>query len=1123
MGLFNTNARRLGGAGLIAACFLTFSAGLCARAAGQDLLAVLFLENRDPAASPLVEPPYAEDLASAGIQYAEADAAAPLQADFIRRFNVFVIGNLPIDNAENDVFGWRMIGHKQTLNRILAAVNEGAGLLVYADINDGAGLKVPGWNQVMRPLGATIRQACILSTNFTSTTWSGNGPAWYAWTENLAKHPVTEGLRRLYYPTACLRWDDAYTAPPLDVDCAWTPLVRAMPGACIGRMEKAEWLCAPPAPEPPVWAAVRTLGKGRVAVIAMPPLYTHALGQYPVRTPPGWYGESCVGPVNGIVLEKGDGIIPSDTGRLLLNLYRWLGAPAADAGMGGHKTGQPVATESGPFAAIFANPSLKMDWDKQPPLRSWGHVTVFSTYKGKPFGMEVNDPRVTDDMRFYRALVGAHSSLSDGSNTVAELAASARAAGYSLVCFTETFAAMDARKWDALVSQCRSNSAPDLFLLPGLDVEDFAGNRYLYVNPGFFPRPTWLTPDGKRLQKVQMTNPLAFGNGLTIAHRVHGTPLPNERLKHFNGLSIATYRGATLQDDSRKEFVWHVANADMPIPIAVHEVFSTQEVAAAARAGFQQILPANTLADGVDYFRSGIIHYFKHPGRHMISEGPIVEQWVLDPDGATSEDGEGTREQFRVWIRVRAEAPLATVTLYDGVTPVRRWLPGTNVFAATADFQHAQQRHLYLEAQDTAGRKVITSAVRTCLPRYVFRCPDRQNWIGHVGILYTGTKLSEQADLVMPIQGTEEGNGLLPDSPGHCMAAKLQFPFISREVTLTEVILDEKYTAATFKDVGFDARPTFPSEPSSVYQARFRRWNFTGFTPEAPYPTLLDYDIELKRDVEPRKPGGLFPAFAPLRSPTNAWFDETGIVQVSTQATGVLWDIPAGALAGGYIPLSDGLRTDRNWIGLKPPAFADGRAPAHTRFTARLLLTGNQFQTRPLSTRFDENPAAWLKALGVRGAPSFALTFTRGKLERLSFLAETTADGGVVSGLVATNSPDIPYRLPMPVRGVNERWPAAIWRPEDGIRYVGVFEGRAWPLLDVRRAGPFIAGNLVVADRPEIVFSIVTWAKDRLRLDVHNPTDAPIVTRLHTPVPIPGYTVFDRQVTIPAGTSLFVE
>jgi hypothetical protein len=1095
----------------------------CTARAASAPLSVLFLDDAPPGSEKIVDPRYAERLAAAGIQYAQADYATPLQAEFIRRFNVFVFSRLPMDNAENDVFGWRMIPFRSNLERILGAVKQGAGLLIYADINDGGGLRTAGWNNLMRPLGATIAQACMLSTNYAAYRWKGNGDAWYAWTENLARHPAAEGVSRVYYPTACLRWDDGYTAPPLELDSAWTAIVRAMPGARIGRMEDQEWMCDAAPAEPPAWAAVRNLGQGRLAVVAMPAFYSHRMGYTTVTQANGWYGESCVGPIDGIVLEKGDGRVPSGTGRLLLNLYRWLAGESAKAGLGGYRTGEALATEAGPFDAFLADPPVRIDWDRREPLRSWGHVTVPFAYEGKPFGMEASDPRVTDEMHYYRALIGARTSLSDGHGTVAEFAQAARAAGYSLVCFTETFAALDARKWDGLVAECRAASAPDLFLLPGIDIEDFAGQRYLLINPNFFPRPSWLTPDGKRLAKVQLTSPLVIGNCLAIAHRAHGAPLSNERLKHFSALSLVTYRGDRMVDDSRQEYAWHVANADVPIPTVVHEVYSTQEVAVAARTGFQQLLPANTLADGVNYFRSGCIHYFKHPSRHLVSEGPVVEQWVLDPDGAELETGGGTRNQFRVWIKVRAAEPLAVVTLYDGFTPVRRWLPETNVFAVTADFQHAQQRHLYLVAQDRQGRQVITSNVRTVLPRHVFRCLDHQNWLGHIGIYYPGTRLSDQTDILLPVKGTEEGNGLLPASPGDCMAAKLQFPFASREVMLTEAILDEKYLTATFKEIGFDARPAYPSKPSSVYRGRFRRWNFTGFDAAAPYPTVLEYEVELRRDVEPRDPRGLFPAFAPLRSSTQAWFEKSGAVWIGALAPDARWDVPVGALAGGYIALSDGLRVDGKWLGLKPAQPDAVWLPAQTRFAARLLLTGGPYLNRNFDTRFDENPAAWLKALGCGRAPSFTLKFTRGKLERLVFLAETVAEGGVVAGVVARPAADIPYLLPMPVRGVNPRWPAGIWRPEEGLRYVGIFEDRAWPLLDVRRAGPFIAGNLLVADHPQIAMSVVCWTPSRIRLEIHNPTDEAITTRIRTPIPIPRYQSFDRRITVSAGSSTYLE
>lgn len=1041
---------------------------------------------------------YAERLRAANIQVAHARMDEPLAAPFFQKFDVFVLGCMPIDNAENELFAWRSTAFRSNMDRLVAAVKDGAGLLVYADLIDGGAWKLARWNNEMRPFGAALGEGSIRDSSHQFAHFGGgNGESWYGWTQNVAKHPVTEGIRHIAYPTGSGRWDGCYLAPPLKLDSSWTPLVRAGKSAQVGFMEDRKWLDDAPASEDLVWSAVRTLGKGRLAVVSMPPIFSHRLGYHKNMGAQGYYGEACVGVLDGIILETGDGTTPSDTGKFLLNLYRWLGANPLAENASRYVPGDPVEREPGPFAGVKNMMETPVDWDRVKPLRSWAHITVPEA------GGDLDDPEIKGEIRFFKALVGAHTSLSDGAGTVAEYARAARTAGYSVVAFTESFEHLTREKWDRLVEACRTNSSDDLVLLPGFDIVDFAGNHYLVINPTLFPRPSWLTADGKRLRQVQLINALSIGNCLMVAHRPGAGPLPVERLKFFSGLSVATYRGGNLVDDGRPAYAWHVANASGPIPIVVHEVFSPAEVDTVAKTGLQQVLPADTVRHAADYFRSGMNHYFTFPSRHWISEGPIVEQFVISHPGA----GAGTWNQFRLWIKVTAETPLSEVILYDGFTPVRRWKPAGKILETTANFQHDQQRHLYLVARDQQGREAITSSIRTILPRHAFRCPDRQNWLGDVGAQYTGTKLSDHLDIVMPVEGTEEGNGLLPNSPGHCLAVKVSFPFVSRELVVTDIALDEKYTTATWVDIAMDAKPSFPSEPTTVYEGRFRRWGFTGHSPTNPYPTVAEFDLRLKRAVTPRDPAGLFPALGTRRDKTP--FEATQ------------FDLAAGELGAGFIPLTDGFQVSKGWFGLKGPT--TNSVAAGTRFFARLLLTsGHEGWRTAFETRFHEQPDAWANAVGLARPAPYQLELQRGTLQRIAFLAEMIAQDGLIAGDVKVAAA-IPYPLPLQIDGVNPRWPAGIWRPSHGIRHVGVFEGKCWPAIDTGKAGPFIAGNLITADQPELFVSVIQWTAARLQLEVHNPTDGPLTARLRTPLEIPGHLPLDRTITIPGGASLVVE
>jgi hypothetical protein len=438
------------------------------------------------------------------------------------------------------------------------------------------------------------------------------------------------------------------------------------------------------------------------------------------------------------------------------------------------------------------------------------------------------------------------------------------------------------------------------------------------------------------------------------------------------------------------------------------------------------------------------------------------------------------------------------------------------------DFQHSKQVGLYVVAQDVKGRRVVTASMRTVPERYHFRCADRQNWLGHVGSYYTGVWLSDNLDVIMPVKGTEEGSKIFTSVPGSSMAAKLQFPFSANDVVLTETILDETYVTALFDDVGFDAMPSRASKASSVYSGRVRRWSFSPGKPAQPYVTLVEVDLTLRHAVEPRNPAGLFPAFGGLRDKAFAWRGADGKFLAGELPATNTADVPVGGLAGGFVALSEGLRADHGMLGLAPAKGNPESLPSGSRVVARFLLTGAAMYAGNPVNQFGKTPEAWLTAMGFNGKTPYALALTRGKLSGIAFLAEVTADRGGVAGEVKQTA-DIPYNVPLQMKGINPRWPAGIWREGEPVEYSGVFENTAWPRLDVGKKRKFYAGSLLTADNPDLVLEVCKWTKDTIKVEVHNPTDNVIDATVSTPAEITELKALQRKVSVPAGTTIYVE
>ncbi len=1039
-------------------------------------IAVLFLSWM-----PLMEKTYGEELTERGFVYATANYLEPIAPEFLDRFNVYVFDDLPIAGDE-DRAGRENLPF--IMARIRANVEKGAGLLVYASPHD-ANFRL-AWNEEMRPWGVQITPETVLDPTAAFSPWRGYLDNAYAWTENLdRKHPVMAGLGRVYYPTGELAGVGWYAAQHLVCEPGWAPLIKTSLNALLASSHPplSQWYYETTKPAEYVLAATRPAGKGRLAVLGMPPEYTHRAGYS------GHSGyETSMGAVGAIVLKRGDGQVASDTGEMLMRLYAWLAGESGAAGLGGYIQGDPV---------------------------------VKGTAREKP---------PAGPLQAHKALIGAHSAHSDGQGTVAEYAQAAREAGYSLLVFTEDFEKLTPPRWEALVADCAGNTTTDFICLPGYEIKDPDNNRFLHIAPARYPHPAWLTADGKRLINPYMAN---FQNSrhTIVAHRPNSCPLPPERLKHFQGISVYTYRGDKLVDNSLNVYVWQVQGASFPLPVVVHEVFGPAEVALAAKTGYQQYTSEDdSLEKAVRRFcRVGL----QSPTNPMISGGPRIAPLAVEgtPDPNLIRQNKAERT-FRLVVTVNSDIPLRSVTLYDGFTPVRRWLPNASEFRGSAEFAFSHQHTFWVLAEDTQGRSGLRSMFWISPARWpgYFRCTDRQNWLGHIAMYYTGAFLpfgGAYNALKMPIKGTDEGNGLFTNTPGTCMAAKLNLPFTGNDVALTEFVLDEKYVDKTFNDVGLAVYPSQASKVTDVYAGRVRWYSFTQSLPAEPWVALVEYDLMLKRPVEPLQPEGLFPAVDQVRGQKLCWSDGkggfvNGSLDPKDRAT--LTPVPRGGLGGGIIPLDEGWAVLDGRIGRLLPGAPD-YLPAGTRLAGRFLIAARSNQVGSydkVSKSFEDAPEAWLQAMGFAGETPYRLTWTRGKLAELAFVAVVAPDNYGVAGEV-TQTADIPYQVPLQIGGLNPRWPAGSWRAGGRIAFTGVFENTAWPRLNVAQAGKFYAGSLLTADNPHLVLGLGRWDAEAITVEAHNPTAQPIEATVSTPTEITGYKPFRQQVTVPPGTTVYVE
>jgi hypothetical protein len=1020
------------------------------------------------------DPQVVDYLKGEGISLVFQPVSQPLSQDLLKPFQLVIIPDftglgMPLFHDGGSISQYYTT--EQNFTELQQYVAGGGGLFVSPWVT-GGGVET---TEAMRPLlGGWGVDVLAANARDDAHTLPANAPAEtpdYSWTTNITASPVTAGVKRLYYPIGMGRWDDAYPTIPFNLtDPRWKPVVRGMAGSQVEQcLQYKTWHPVPGAQNPPILAATAQIGKGRVALFSINPLYTFIAPYTDPKTTS--YGEFTTGSIAGIVMEKGDGQTASDGKRLIRNTLRWLGEGGAAQGMGGY--------DATTYKQITAPAAA--------PVPPW--LTGWSADNGA---------------NYYKVLLGARSAYSSGKGSIADWATAAKAAGYAVLIMTEDLDSFTAAKWPQFLADCQAATTPDLVVMPGLDLRDAYGDRLLLFGQLAYPQPWELTPDGKAMEQIQYLM-LGFGTCHSAIAHPSSNPLPAQMYKFFSGVVVYTYDAdGKLIDDGVQPYETEIYNASQPIPLAVHELNDPAQVAAAAGAGQQMYLMADTPQDAAWYIRDGMSHFWEVPVKVLITSGPMIHS--LGGANLEAED----------------DVPITDVRFYDRYDLLRRWTP--NALKAEVSFSPAPgNAHLgFFWVSDQKGRTAISSPLRTgAFGGYEWRCSDRQNFFS-VAVNYTGTILSDGVDISVPTFGTDEGKGLWPHQMGpehgENMCPLLEFPYRSPALTVTDAWVDQRYWRALWDRVAFDAQSPQGTTRSRVYEGRVRYFDLH----YEPYGQrsgdvvplmLMEVELRLRQPVVPT--GDLFPAFLglPAAQPDCIIKNDAG-QWVSQKLTKGYLDLPVGGQAADVVALTPGLRVGADGqIGFAPPEATDSALPAGYTWQARYV-------------RLDPKKDFTLQrqALGLSGPTPYTLTFTRGKLTEQAFVAYCAADNGGLAGDL-TPYPQMPFPLTVAVEGVNGNWPCEVWQPgaKQPLTPFGVFERRGWARLDVTVGGPFFVGTVVTCSNPALRIGLLDWTKDGLSLELNNPTDQPIEATIATAPEVKDHFQVQAPVKVAAGEQITVK
>lgn len=1044
----------------------------------------------------------ANQLEQENIHFVAAKLADPLSEQMLKSFHTVLIADFTGPGVKTFLkkYVQDYFNTQRNLKLIDSYIRDGGSLLFSPCYADVAGALA--YTEMLKPYDASVLPLQIRDNEHLYTRERPDEKSdEYGWTTNVADHPATVGVKQIVYSQTMFRWDDMYACPVIRLhDKAWQPLVTAMPSAVAARgYDYVRWETIEE--KSPIIAAVRDIGKGRIGVLAPSHYYTFTK---PYDDPKhGWIRESHTGKIDGSFMDKGIADHPSDGRKLLINMFRWMAASATKQQFGQYDAKRYAAL---PRPKDAKTPDYLFHWD------------------------------TTHNPTWHMMFVGARSQFSDGTGTIAQYAKAAKDAGVSMLYMTETFEHFDPKQWDTYRKACIEASDDQVKIIAGLDIPDPYGNRYLLLNSPVFPPPFMLTPDGKAMLKTHYLA-LTFPNGTVLAHRPSTSPLPEQLLKHFQGISVFTYRDGQMVDNSLSAYEWQLYRYSNPLPYVVHETYSPESLGNEAQTGHQQYAAAPTLNDLFWYMSpQANKHFWESPMPMQISSGPMVKSFGDKP-----------------FLQIESDEPIVDVSLNENFNLYRRWKPNSKTFKVDhVELPEVHANWTYINATDAKGNTVITAGKHFGNQvQHTWRCADRQNWWSFPN-LYTGTTIT-QIQLELPTYWTKEGTGGFNGFPnisgpmrGENMVSMLDFAYASPQVYIQDSYLDQRYYESIYKEIVFDAKPSQMTNRSRVFEAKVR---YSQFFPDncrgnlaTAFPLLKDVTIKLRRPVQVI--GDIFPTVTYLDMQharvkgdmSYAYSDPTTGKEITGKLTKGYVDLPRGGCIGGFIALCDGLRVDsKGKVGFAAPDYTNGSLPIGFTWHAKFI-------TIPPSM-----VGHWRKLLGFAGEKPYAISISQGTLDQSNMVHEAVAqnfgisgqivkalpaqalDGIIIGSLVTETTTDkykpIPlteYRVPVDVKDVNYNWPAGVVQQGKLVMPVDVYEGKARTRLDVMLDGPFYIGNILMADAPNLRIAVVKWDDKQLVCEVNNTTDKDIDAKIWSATPLQDRCKVQSNVKIGAGQSKII-
>ncbi|PIX38004.1 MAG: hypothetical protein COZ56_21650 [Armatimonadetes bacterium CG_4_8_14_3_um_filter_58_9] len=437
-------------------------------------------------------------------------------------------------------------------------------------------------------------------------------------------------------------------------------------------------------PQASPFVAVRDVGKGRLAVVAVSPVYTIWGYGHPM-----W---------EGVTMTEGDGYRKSDTARLFDNLYRWLGGDRAGKAVGGYQMTESEAKGEVPWDWGTPTP---IDWKK--PV--WAPIAEGGLMPDKPTGNRPYGPPALG-MKHYRGLVGARTALTGGKGTVAEYVAPGKAAGLHFILFAEDLEKLTPESWTQFKEQCKQASSEEFLAVPGFEWRNPLGDRFLMGGHVPYPEASAFAPGTKR---VVAHAAFWFAAGAPFNTPVsEKNPTPFWNYVDVNAFPVEVWEKGRRTENNFEHYLFDQAREHFYTPVIVNRVDSPAELATAAKAAPATAFLGNNLQDVLANVQRDMMEAERMLA--YVTAGPQIAAYHgfnLSRATAGVSNVPGS-DRWRLRIAAASPTGLKEVRLYDGREIAYRFnAGGRKEFVAEIDGHHDRQHHWLPVVEDVEGKLAI--------------------------------------------------------------------------------------------------------------------------------------------------------------------------------------------------------------------------------------------------------------------------------------------------------------------------------------------------------------------------------------------------------------------------------